>query len=76
MHIGLLKNGKTFTAETVNELSQLIDEYITNIYGDCYVYNCKKGSTYAKVNIISSPGSYIIHQRENPEQNKVLCIIS
>lgn len=54
MVTGTLSDGSfSFSANTVNEVSQKLYEFISQMYGDCYVDNCRTGSTYARCNIIS-----------------------
>jgi hypothetical protein len=66
----LSDGGFSFSANTVNDVSQKLHEFISQLYGDCYIDNCRTGSTYARCNIISSLGEYIIHPRSR-EENKI-----
>ena len=75
MVTGILSDGGSYSAETVKDVSQKLHEYVVETYGDVYVDNCRTGSTYARCNIISSPGHYVIHPKTNP-QKEILCTIS
>jgi len=73
---GILSDGGlTYSAETVKDVSQKLYEYVSEVYGECYVDNCRTGSTYARCNIISSPGDYVIHPRKSKEKS-IFCTIS
>lgn len=75
MVTGTLSDGSfSFSANTVKEVSQKLHEFISQMYGECYVDNCRTGSTYARCNIISSPGKYIIHPRSKEENTIILNI--
>lgn len=71
----LSDSGLSYSAETVQKVSEKLHEYIKEVYGDVYVDNLRTGSTYARCNIISSPGDYIIHPSLNPT-NEIYCTIS
>lgn len=71
----LSDSGVSYSAETVRKVSEKLHEYIKEVYGDVHVDNLRTGSTYARCNIISSPGNYIIRPSLNPTK-EIYCTIS
>lgn len=76
MFTGTLSDcGLTYSADTVKEVSQKLYEYIEEVYGAANVDNLRTGSTYARCNIITSPGSFIIRPKNDPNK-EIFCTIS
>lgn len=76
MYIGTITDcGLSYSAKTVKEIAEKLNEYILEVYGPHRVHNCKTGTTYAGCHIISSPGQYFIESRKD-KNISIFCTIS
>ena len=67
--------GLTYTGATVKDVSEQLDNYITENYGEHTVENLRTNTVYSKCKIISSPGNYLITITKQPN-TLIHCTIS